>query len=452
MKYKRLGLIVVFCFASWLVLAFVVFNENSGEKIDFEAKRGPLLKYIQELELQISQQEETYRQLVEKLNKFKETTETKSAGREHLRDVLETFKNQKPSILKTADVVQEPVILPVLVFSCNRLDIRRSLDGLLKYRPDAKKFPIIVSQDCAHSATAEVIRSYASQVTYIQQPDQSEPSVPPGETKFKGYFKIARHYQWGLSQVFREFNHTAVIIVEDDLDVAPDFFSYFSTTYQLLTKDPTLWCVSAWNDNGKASLVDVQQGSELLYRSDFFPGLGWMITRKLWDELEPKWPKSYWDDWMRRPEQRKDRACIRPEISRTRTFGKIGVSNGLFFDKHLKYIKLNEMPVDFSKHNMSRLMQSNYDAQFIRHVYSLPVVSAPDVRTNTNLPLDGSVRITYHTKDTFKSAAKLLGLMDDFKSGVPRTGYHGIVSFFLNGRRVYLAPHSNWKGYDLTWS
>lgn len=35
---------------------------------------------------------------------------------------------------------------------------------------------------------------------------------------------------------------------------------------------------------------------------------------------------SYWDDWMRRPEQRKDRACIRPEISRTRTFGKIGVS------------------------------------------------------------------------------------------------------------------------------
>ncbi len=29
---------------------------------------------------------------------------------------------------------------------------------------------------------------------------------------------------------------------------------------------------------------------------------------------------------MRQPEQRKDRACIRPEISRTRTFGKIGVS------------------------------------------------------------------------------------------------------------------------------
>lgn len=35
---------------------------------------------------------------------------------------------------------------------------------------------------------------------------------------------------------------------------------------------------------------------------------------------------SFWDDWIREPEQRKNRACIRPEISRTRTFGKKGVS------------------------------------------------------------------------------------------------------------------------------
>ena len=51
-----------------------------------------------------------------------------------------------------------------------------------------------------------------------------------------------------------------------------------------------------------------------------------MLTKDIWKELSPKWPKSYWDDWVRAPEQRKDRACIRPEISRTRTFGKKGVS------------------------------------------------------------------------------------------------------------------------------
>ena len=64
----------------------------------------------------------------------------------------------------------------------------------------------------------------------------------------------------------------------DDLDVSPDFFDYFRGTRWLLEKDPTLYCVSAWNDNGKPSLID-KNAHDLLYRSDFFPGLGWMLTR-----------------------------------------------------------------------------------------------------------------------------------------------------------------------------
>jgi hypothetical protein len=38
------------------------------------------------------------------------------------------------------------------------------------------------------------------------------------------------------------------------------------------------------------------------------------------------------------------------------------------------------------------------------------------------------------------------------QSGVPRTGYRGVVSFLYKGRRVYLAPSVNWKGYDPGWS
>lgn len=33
--------------------------------------------------------------------------------------------------------------------------------------------------------------------------------------------------------------------------------------------------------------------TEILYRSDFFPGLGWMLSKSIWDELSPKWPKAY---------------------------------------------------------------------------------------------------------------------------------------------------------------
>ena len=47
---------------------------------------------------------------------------------------------------------------------------------------------------------------------------------------------------------------------------------------------------------GKKGLID-ETKPELLHRSDFFGGLGWMMSRKLWtEELMQKWPKSYWDD------------------------------------------------------------------------------------------------------------------------------------------------------------
>ena len=88
------------------------------------------------------------------------------------------------------------------------------------------------------------------------------------------------------------------------------------------------------------------------------------IFTELWNELSIKWPRSYWDDWMREPAQRKNRACIRPEISRTKTFGKIGVSNGLFFEKHLKYIYLNQKFVPFTVLDLSYLEKEKYDARF----------------------------------------------------------------------------------------
>ena len=44
-----------------------------------------------------------------------------------------------------------------------------------------------------------VIQSYGDEIIYIQQPDQSDPVLPEKEKKFKGYFKIARHYGWALN-------------------------------------------------------------------------------------------------------------------------------------------------------------------------------------------------------------------------------------------------------------
>jgi hypothetical protein len=41
-----------------------------------------------------------------------------------------------------------------------------------------------------------------------------------------------------------------------------------------------------------------------VYRTDVFPGLGWMITLEIWRDIGGRWPQNYWDEWMRLPEVR----------------------------------------------------------------------------------------------------------------------------------------------------
>uniref|UniRef100_A0A6B2EET9 Alpha-1,3-mannosyl-glycoprotein 2-beta-N-acetylglucosaminyltransferase n=1 Tax=Phlebotomus kandelakii TaxID=1109342 RepID=A0A6B2EET9_9DIPT len=451
MRLIQQFLIVTFV-SVWVIVTYIVFwrpdtpgRPHSGE----DPLYADFLEKLNLLEKSVDRQSDSYQKLVAKLLVLLESR-------------LDTQNQSQPPATTRADDVREiplePVddsppfsgpIIPVIVFACNRISISNCLDNLIQYRPNKKQFPIIVSQDCDDEPTRNVIHSYKEEVSLISQPDQSDIVVPPKDKKFKGYYKIARHYGWALNTVFAR-GYDYVIIVEDDLNVAPDFYEYFLATYALLKNDSSLWCVSAWNDNGKVGLID-EAAAPLLYRTDFFPGLGWMLTKELWGELSVKWPKAFWDDWIRHPEQRKERSCIRPEISRTRTFGKIGVSNGLFFEKHLKYIKLSEQFVPFSKMNLTYLLKSNYDVTFLKHVYECPVVTFEELRRRM-ITTKEPVRIQYNTKDQYKKATKMLGLMDDFKSGVPRTGYHGIVSFYYNNQRVYLAPNRNWKGYDLSWS
>ncbi|KAG7469612.1 hypothetical protein MATL_G00130820 [Megalops atlanticus] len=342
-------------------------------------------------------------------------------------------------------------IIPILVIACDRVTVKRCLDKLIQYRPSADLYPIIVSQDCGHAETARVIESFGSQVTHIRQPDLSDIQMRPEHKKFQGYYKISRHYRWALSQVFNTFSYSSVVIVEDDLEVAPDFFEYFRALYPILRSDPTLWCVSAWNDNGREGLVNLGK-PELLYRTDFFPGLGWMLLKELWAELEPKWPATFWDDWMRQPDQRKDRACIRPEVSRTLTFGRKGVSLGQFFDQYLRYIKLNTEFVPFTKLDLSYLLRERYNEMFEKEIYSAPLVNVEDLQKGGMLRGAGPFRVQYSSKDSFKVLARNLGVMEDLKSGVPRAGYRGVVSFMSRGRRIYLAPPSGWTNYDTSWS
>ncbi|CAH0717158.1 unnamed protein product, partial [Brenthis ino] len=404
---------------------------------------------ISELEAEINRLEhkmqnqlsDSYK-LLEKVRKHLKKTENK-----HVED---SDKDSQSILNEEATQYKNPV-LPVLVIACDRVTVKRCLDNLVKFRPNKETFPIIVSQDCGHNETYHVIKSYTdsdASVTVVRQPDLSEIPLPRAKIKFKGYYKIARHYKFALNHVFVDLNYDAVIIVEDDLDISPDFFEYFLGTYPLLFKDPSIWCISAWNDNGKKELIDLTQPA-LLHRTDFFPGLGWLLRRASWLQLEPKWPEAFFDDWLRDPENTNGRACIRPEISRTYSFGKVGVSKGLFFDMHLRYMQLNMEFVEFTKLNLTYLIKDVYDEALTSLVASLPEVSADDAVSGTGT--EPALRVTYSSAKSYQKAAKKLGLMDDFRSGIPRTAYRGIVTCSRRGRRVYLAPVHRWEKYDPTW-
>lgn len=342
-------------------------------------------------------------------------------------------------------------VLPVLVIACDRVTVKRCLDNLVKFRPSKETFPIIVSQDCGHQPTYNVIKAFAEvdpSITVVQQPDLSEIPLTRTNVKYRGYYKIARHFKFALNYIFETLGHEAVIIIEDDLDISPDFFEYILGTYPLLLKDESLWCISAWNDNGKKEVIDLSH-PELLHRTDFFPGLGWVLRSETWFRLAPKWPSAFFDDWLRNPDNIDGKSCIRPEVSRTYSFGKIGVSKGQFFDIHLRNIQLNHDYVEFTKLNLTYLLKDNYDSELELMIHNLPEVTAGEALTSSG---DGkSVKVVYYNAKSFQRAAKKLGLMDDFRSGVPRTAYRGIVSCFVRGKRVYLVPKFEWKKYDPKW-
>lgn len=70
-----------------------------------------------------------------------------------------------------------------------------------------------------------------------------------------------------------------------------------------------------------------------------------------------------------------NRDCIRPEISRTYTFGEAGASGGQFYAQHLKPIKLNDRPVDWHGKELSYLLKDRWTPEFQATLAAARVVS-----------------------------------------------------------------------------
>ncbi|XP_020683561.1 alpha-1,3-mannosyl-glycoprotein 2-beta-N-acetylglucosaminyltransferase-like [Dendrobium catenatum] len=323
----------------------------------------------------------------------------------------------------------------VVIMACNRPDyLERTIESVLKYqRSVPSKFPIFVSQDGTNPDVKSKALSY-NQIGHMQHLDL-QPVNPERPGEIIAYYKIARHYKWALDELFLKKNFSRVIVLEDDMEIAPDFFDYFEATAALLDNDKSVMAVSSWNDNGQRQFV---HDAEALYRSDFFPGLGWMLTKSTWVELSPKWPKAYWDDWLRLKEVHKNRQFIRPEICRTYNFGEHGSSMGQFFKQYLEPIKLNDAHVNWKEMDLGYLTEGNFLKHFAKMVADAKPLYGADV-VGQAYNIDGDVRIRYSDQSDFERIARQFRIFEEWKDGIPRTAYKGVVVFrYHSSRRIFL--------------
>ncbi|KAJ3691357.1 hypothetical protein LUZ61_020521 [Rhynchospora tenuis] len=430
-------LIVVAIFIFIQMRLFATQSHYAERVAAAEKSENQCVSESRELIAQISKQQERIVALEEK--RLRQDEE-----RAQLKMLIQDL--QKKLELTSSSRGEVPVAA-VVVMACNRPDyLERTIKSILKYQSSvASKFPLFISQDGTNADVRNKAMSY-SDVTYLQhidlEPVQTE---RPGE--IIAYYKIARHYKWALDELFNKRNFNRVIILEDDMEIAPDFFEYFEATATLLDTDKTIMAVSSWNDNGQQQFVN---DPEALYRSDFFPGLGWMLTKSTWEELSPKWPKAYWDDWVRLKEVHKDRQFIHPEVCRTYNFGEHGSSMGQFFQQYLQTIKLNDVQVNWKSADLSYLKEENFKKKFAKEVLEAKPLQGPDVILKAH-HMDVDVRIQYNDQRDFERIARQFGIFEEWKDGVPRTAYKGVVVFRYNKtrRRIFLVSPDSLKQLGL---
>eukprot|EP00984_Skeletonema_dohrnii_P002550 scaffold893_cov110-Skeletonema_dohrnii-CCMP3373.AAC.2 len=368
---------------------------------------------------------------------------------------------------------------PVLVFTFKRADyFERAMWKLYENHP-AQKYvqqkanlqerhdigriigaPIIISQDGDDPEVKAVIEAYREafeinlgiplyRIEHYRPPEdkQEEIQVDSWDVDPKPYQDLARHYGWALEQTFsgaaydldtQHDRHISkpplpqrVVILEEDIEIATDFFSLMNATADILDSDDTLLAVSGYNDNGKTQHV---ADSKRLVRSDFFPGLGWMMPRRVWDGVEShpntalksNWaPNGYWDDWIREPNIRLGRQVLRPEVSRTFHFGNIhGVSQN-DIEHNLNQILLDRVGVQWEKEDLSYLKPEWFAESYWRRVSNAKLVST---EADAKFYIAHSdVRLVYNSLSHFETLAFNFDIMADEKAGIVRTGYEGIV-------------------------
>lgn len=376
-----------------------------------------------------------------------------------LLPIVYLLSTVKPVIIPSTTermTIEETTAILVITHSRD-VYLQRCLHSIVRHHPGGgeSNFPIYVSrdeQDGYHESLDGVLKhmlkaTAENHISLTQfhhnDTEYGAPELPSQHDangngigfrfmNVEAYVRISRHYKWAINKVFSHAQYEQVIIIEDDMEIASDFYMYFKSTIPLLRTDDSLFAISAWNDNGIHSL---SVNPSKLYRTDFFPGLGWVLAKDLWQrELEHEWPDIFWDDWIRHTNQSRGRQCIRPEQSRVRNFGRIGVSQSFQHDKHVAQVTLPTRHVPFDRLDLAYLRNETYFHDFFTNFSNATRLTFINYLTSAHV--QGDV-IVHYPKGRLNALSKRTGIMMDDRDGVARTSYHGVIPFAWDGHMAY---------------
>jgi hypothetical protein len=329
---------------------------------------------------------------------------------------------------------------PIVLLTCNRPELlRETIGSLLKVR-GLQKDQILIIQDGNMAEIASIAKE--NNLTLVQNLSGLRLRGGAGTD---GASRIAQHYKFALSTGFDRFaSANAVIVVEDDLLFSPDFYEYLTSVAPILDIDKSAFVVSAWNDNG---FHDKVKEPFAIRRTEFFPGLGWILPRKLYKgELEAKWPIEHWDHWLRSPETHRNRESIYPQIPRTYhngvrgTFMDESTHNRYFRDIHNnrdESINWNERTTTVS--HLSLATQDNYEKRVeemikhqCTHVESLGDLFSDQKDRILCLWINIATEADYNPP--FETVGRFFGIWHEHKRG----NHKGLHEFYFEDNYILL--------------
>ena len=153
MRKDRLYALGTLAFCIWMSMTYFLFvhrpnAEAVRRRLGFDGKSSATLTLtalshrVDEFEKRLKQTSDENSQLLQVL---REAVKESQKQEKHKNNVEVPAKepNAAPPV---AWSLQANVVIPVLMFACNRVTVAKALDSLLQIRKDKHKFPIIVSQ------------------------------------------------------------------------------------------------------------------------------------------------------------------------------------------------------------------------------------------------------------------------------------------------------------------